>query len=136
MSLNGPKFPAKPGVDCSKFPSLTVQADRAEADIDKILARFEKAGMISTLNKSEPFYGDVSEYSGLQDAMIMVQDANELFMGLSAAIRERFENDPVNLIEFLEDEGNRAEAERLGIVVPAPKPAEPAPIPPAPGPAV
>lgn len=122
MSLNGPKFPAKPIVDCSKDKILTVQADRDEADINKIIARFEKAGMISTVNRSEPFYGDVSEYDGLQDAIIKVQNADALFMGMSAQVRERFANDPVQMMEFLADNKNRAEAEGLGMVIKRPEP--------------
>lgn len=113
---------ARPTIDCSHDELLTTQADRNEADINKIIARFEKAGMITTLNKNQPFYGDVSEFDGLQDAIIKVQNANELFMDMSAAIRERFDNDPVKMIEFLQDERNRKEAEELGMIVPRPAP--------------
>lgn len=115
MSLYGLQ---KLTVDCSGDEIRTVQSERKEADINSIIARFEKSGMVSLLNKSEPFYGDVSEFDGLQDAFIKVEEANKLFMGMSAEIRSRFGNDPVSMISFLADPANRKEAEDLGMVVP------------------
>lgn len=127
---DGSEQRARPVCDCSNDEGKTVQSDRDEADINKIIARFEKAGMITSLNKSQPFYGDVSSFDGLQNAFIQVQDAEELFMGMSAQIRERFDNDPVKLIAFLADDKNRTEAESLGMVIPKPEtPPAPAPAP-------
>lgn len=116
----------KPVVDCSKDRGFTVQADRDEADINKIVARFEKGADIARINSREPFYGDVSELDGLQDALIKVQKANELFMEYNADLRERFDNDPTKLVDFLADEKNRAEAIELGLIdkpLPVPEPA-------------
>jgi phage internal scaffolding protein len=42
--------------------------------------------------------------------------AQDEFEALPAQIRARFDNDPANLIEFLENENNRPEAEELGLV--------------------
>lgn len=111
----------RPVVDCSKDKGLTVQADRDEADINKIIARFEKTGTIMRMNAREPFYGDVSGFDGLADAMIKVQEADKLFMSYPADIRERFGNDKRKMIDFLADENNRKEAEDLGLVMPKPK---------------
>lgn len=132
---------ARPQMIAKPDEGRTVQADRNEADINKILARFEKSGMITHLSKETPFYGDVSEFSGLQDCLIKVREADELFMGMSATIRERFENNPVKMVDFLADERNREEAISLGMVLPPPVtpedsqaglPSAPPPTPPAP----
>jgi len=101
---------------------FTVQADAESADINKIIARFEKGGSLARMNAKEPFYGDVSDLGGLADCLIKVQKADELFMDLDAKVRERFENDPVQLIDFLEDPNNLKEAIDLGIVSPRPEP--------------
>lgn len=130
---NGREVFARPVVDCSKDEPLTVQSDAAAADINKIIARMEKSGMVTASTRS-PYFGDVSEFGDLQDSLIKVQEANRRFMELPANIRERFANDPVKLVSFLEDEANRPEAEELGLVnkaVETPSPAAPA-IPPAP----
>lgn len=114
-------------VDCTSEKSLTVQSERDEADINKIVARIEKGGMITKFNTDPGFFADVSEFDGLQDMIIKVQKAESMFMELPAQVRERFANDPVNLVEFLADTNNRVEAESLGLVNKAPVPAPPAP---------
>lgn len=112
---------ARPVLDCSDDDRLTVQAERDVVDINKIVARLEKGQMSARLNGAEPFYGDVSDLDGLQDALIKVQDANDLFMKMDASIRERFDNDPVKMVEFLADKNNLNEAIELGMAVKPPE---------------
>jgi phage internal scaffolding protein len=45
--------------------------------------------------------------------------AEDEFDALPAQIRARFENEPANLIDFLSNEQNRDEAEKLGLVNPS-----------------
>ncbi|WNK12690.1 MAG: internal scaffolding protein [Microvirus sp.] len=123
----------KPVVDCSKDRGFTVQADRDDADINKIIARLEKGAMLERNKLREPFYGDVSELSDLQESLIKVQKANELFMGFDASIRERFDNDPTKFVEFFENSDNLKEAIELGLIMPRPE-AESEPTSPAPEP--
>lgn len=123
-----------PSTDFSKDKGVTVQADRDDADINKIIARFQKSGQLPPTLRGEPFYGDVSEFGDLQDSIMKIQEAQELFMQYPADLRERFENDPVQMLEFLADEGNRKEAEELGLVVP--RPVVTPPVPPAEPPVV
>lgn len=114
--LNGaPK--AWPTTDCSKDVRLTVQAQANETDINQIMKRVEK-GLMVNANATEGRFEDISEFNGLADAIIKVQKANEEFMSLPADLREEFDNDPVKLVEFLSDEGNRAKAEELGLINP------------------
>lgn len=123
MSLNwNGKMPV---VDCSKDKGFTVQADRDDADINKIIARYEKGGSMARINSREPFYGDVSDLGGLAESMIKVQKANELFMAYDAKLRERFDNDPVKFVEFLEDPSNLKEAIELGLALPKVEPSAP-----------
>lgn len=105
-------------------PSMTSQAMGEEVDINKIVARIQKGQTVLTA-AGEPFYGDVSEFGGLQDAIIKVQDAEDLFNQFPADIRTRFENDPVKMIEFLEDPKNLDEAIKMGFVKPKPEPEKP-----------
>lgn len=120
----------KPSVDCSVLPSMTVQADAKSADINHIMEQYEKRGFIPPLYQGQPFYGDVSELGDLQDSLIKVREAEELFAQYPAKIRERFDNDYVKFIEFLENEANRKEAEELGIINKRTiEPAQPAPSP-------
>lgn len=92
------------------------QADKSKCDINKIIAKHDRTGMINHLNGRKPFYGDVSEVEGYQQALDKVTKAQELFMGLSGTIRKRFRNDPEEFINFVNDENNREEAVELGLI--------------------
>lgn len=118
-----------PVVDCSGDKGFTVQADRKDADINEIVGRFQKSGALPPTLHGEPFYGDVTGFEGLAEALIKIQEADELFMSFDAKLRERFDNDYVKFVSFLEDPKNLEEAVKLGLV--QPKPVEP-PAPPAP----
>lgn len=126
-------FP-RPVVDCSddfKAGKFAIQSDAAEVNINNIIKRIQNGGSIPEF-KGQPFYGDVSEFDGLADAFMKIQDANELFMSYPAELREKFENDPVKFVTFLEDQNNIDEAIKLGLAVkkPVPEPAsEPTPAP-------
>lgn len=144
MSMYGkwkPGEKAWPVTHCAQvgekgYDGMTVQADRDDADINKIISRFQKSGQLPPTLNGEPFYGDVSEIGDFQDCLIKVQEGRRLFDQYPAEVRERFDNDPAKMIEFLADEGNRAEAEELGLVVPRPKPAVPPVVPPPATPAI
>lgn len=120
-----------PVTDFKGDPGRTVQADRDDADINKIVARFHKTGQLPP--SREELFGDISEIGDFADALMRVQRGKELFMEYPAHIRERFQNDPAQLISFLDDESNLDEAVELGLVQKAPAP-EPEPVvPPAAG---
>lgn len=120
---------ANPVVDCSKDPGFTSQADREDADINKIVARFEKSAGAVRLNAREPFYGDVSELGDLADSIAKVKKAEDLFMTYNANVRERFDNDPVKFVEFFENPDNTQDAIDLGLAVARPIPPSPVPEP-------
>lgn len=106
--------------------SMTVQAPADEVDINRIMARVLKGQPVLTSN-AEPFYGDVSEFSGLQESIIKVQEAEDLFMQYPASLREKFENDPVQFVDFMSDPKNTDEAIKLGLALPKPIPVVPEP---------
>lgn len=126
----GDRWLDPPTTDCSGDEPLTVQADSDAVDINKLVARIER-GHVPEF-RGQPFYGDVSEFDGLQESIIRAQNANALFMQMNARIRERFDNDPVKMISFLADEKNYKEALDLGMVVKRPETAVEAPPPPVP----
>jgi len=105
-------------IDFTGEESLTKQSDRNEADINSIIKKFEKTGMVDSLNRNEPVFADISKYDGLQQMIMTVQDAWDDFMLLDAHTREQFDNDPTKLVAFLEDPSNREKAVALGLIEP------------------
>lgn len=98
--------------------SMTNQADKDSADINKIIARFERTGNILDLVSGEsrqPVYGDFTGLGDYHSMMCAIARANSVFMALSSDIRKRFNNDPGELIDFLKDDKNDAEAVKLGL---------------------
>ena len=115
------------GFDCVS-PSRTVQEFKTECDVNVIIDNYTHTGVLSHVNKSEPIYGDFSEIPKDYGEMInLLNDSKAKFDSLPSKVRERFDNDPAKMIQFLQDENNRNEAYELGLVnKPAEKPAEPA----------
>lgn len=98
-------------------PSRTRKEASDECDVNKILARYAKTGVLTHLNPNSPLYTDVSSMpNSYQDALEFIRVANEDFQGLSAELRARFQNDPQNLINFIQDQKNWEEAAKLGLL--------------------
>lgn len=109
------------GLRCDD-PSLTQQQFAEEADINNIVDRFMKTGVLPD-PVSMPQYVDYEGIFDFQSAMNVIRQADENFMRLEPRVRARFNNSPQDFLEFFADPANRAEGERLGLVMPSAAPA-------------
>ena len=96
---------------------LTEQNHKDETDINKIVRKYNKTGLIDHLNQFEKQYGDMTGYD-YQDAMNTVAAANTMFEGLPSAIRNKFDNDPSKFINFVDDEANADKLVEMGLANP------------------
>lgn len=105
-----------------EFPekSLTKQAPADECNINTIMARFEKTGMIEHTNKYQGDYGDFTEVQDFHTSILQVMAAREAFATLPAKVRARFENDPGGFIAFVDDPENIEEMMDMGLLPPRP----------------
>lgn len=99
-------------------PSLTKQSFSEDCDINVIMARFEKTGVLPSSVNDSPRYGDFSDVVDYDESLRVVMEADEAFMSLPAKVRARFQNDPSELIEFVRDPANMQEARDLGLLAP------------------
>ena len=114
--------------------SMTKQSLAAACDINNIMAKYKKTGLITHIREGAT-YQDLPGALEFHDAQNLIVEAVASFNGLSAAVRKRFGNDPSQLLAFISDENNLAEAISLGLVEePEAAPAPPA-LPPEPPPA-
>jgi phage internal scaffolding protein len=104
------------GIACEDA-SLAQQQFKDESDINNILRQFNITGQLPNAPVS-PRYGDFTGISDFKTALDRVNATYEEFESLPADLRARFNNDPASLIEFLDNEENRSEAEKLGLVEP------------------
>jgi len=103
------------GVD-SGGPSLTKQSFKDECDINNILRKYIKTGVLNASVKAQQM-GDFSNVGDYHQAMNTVIAAHDAFMNLPSKIRERFDNDAGNFLAFMSDAKNEAEAVELGLAV-------------------
>lgn len=97
--------------------SLAKQSFAAEVDINTIVRRFGLSGELPS-DVRAPVYADFEGPFDFHSAMNAIAQAREAFECLPADVRTRFQNDPGQFVDFCSDEANRAEAEKLGLVVP------------------
>lgn len=112
-------------------PEGARQEFREETDINVIMRRAQQTGHLPVRADIEPVFADVSDIGDFADVQRRVHAAQDAFMSLSPEIRFRFKNRPEELIAFVQDDKNRDEAIKLGLI-PAPKVEEKAvpPVPP------
>jgi len=107
-------------------PSLARESEAQACDINHIVRQFGLTGQMPAGGVA--FFADVSAMPmDYHSALQFVQAAEEGFALLPGELRARFDNDPGRLVAFLEVEGNRQEAEKLGILAVKVKPVEEGP---------
>lgn len=100
-------------------PSLAVQSQKEESDINEIVRRFGLTGKLPE-NVRVPEYGDFVVVDDYQSALNVVRQAGEAFMQMPAEVRARFDNDAGKFVDFCNNPKNLEEARALGIANPAP----------------
>lgn len=97
--------------------SMTQQQFKAECDVNNILAKYKRTGMLSHIQKHQGNFGDFSSIEDYQTSLGKLMQAQQSFESLPSELRAKFDNDPGQLISFLSDEKNNAEAIKLGLKV-------------------
>lgn len=104
-------------IDCSQDEPAK-QSFKDECDINKIMAKFQRTGVINHYAKHAPEYGDASPIEYL-DALQTVATANEMFAELPSSVRKRFSNSPEEFLEFVQNPENLDECRKMGLANPA-----------------
>lgn len=96
-------------------PSMTQQHFKEDCDINNIIARFTKTGLLPQID-AQFEYADVSDHQTFEESMNLVARTKEAFMELPAYLRKRFDNDPAAMLAFIDDPANTDEAVKLGLI--------------------
>jgi phage internal scaffolding protein len=102
------------GLECPE-PTKTLQSCKDDCDLNLIVDRMIKTGEQLPMASIQD-YGDFTGAEDYHTLMNKLIDAQDAFSMLDAPIRERFNNDPGRLIDFLNVETNREEAIKLGLI--------------------
>lgn len=100
----------------SDKPSLTKQSFRDACDINNIMKRYERTGVLEHRNQYAAQYGDFTGFDDYQASMQKLQEADDAFASLPAKIRERFANHPGVYFDFANNPANRDELIKMGLL--------------------
>lgn len=86
-----------------------------DCDINFIMAKYKKTGVVEHVRKTRAMYGDFTEFMDQAVNMDKVAKAQQAFEALPATLRNKFSNDPRKMMEFIHDKRNFDECVELGI---------------------
>ena len=95
----------------------TKQAFKNECDINYIMKKYERTGLIDHVSKYQGEYCDFTDApASYHEAMIQIAEANEMFLTIPASIRDQFGNDPGRFLDFVSDPANEGEMREIGLL--------------------
>lgn len=115
-------------LDCQAAnDGMTRQEFAAETDINVLLERYEKTGVLNHYSRRDPLYLDLTEQpiGDLRSALHTLDEATAAFMTLPASVRREFDQDPVKFMEYAGDRSNLEQMREWGLAPPLPAPKEP-----------
>lgn len=96
--------------------SLTKQSFKDECDINVLMKRYEKSGLMNHVLRYEGRYEDLPDQMDYQEALRIADAGREAFESLTGAIRARFNNDPAAFLAFVDDPRNVDEMRQMGLL--------------------
>ena len=106
------------------LPSLAKQSFKEECNINTIMRKYEKSGLIDHLNTHQGEYGNFIGFENYHTSLNQILEANEAFSTIPAKIRYQFNNDPEAFLQFAQNPENLDQMIEMGLA--PPKPPEPA----------
>ncbi len=100
--------------------SLTKQASKDETDINWIMARFEKTGLLDHLNTHHGEYGNFIGFEDYHTSLNRIRDAELAFATIPARVRAHFNNDPAEFLRIAQDPDQHDLMVELGLAVSQP----------------
>lgn len=109
-------------------PSMTKQSFVDECDINNILREYSVSGQLRHISQRAELgmYADLPDQTDFQTALNIVLEGQQAFDTLPAKVRNRFNNNPAEFLEFMADPANQDEIISLGLAKDNRPPAPPA----------
>lgn len=101
-------------IDCSQ-DGLTKQEFKDDCDINKIMDKYQRTGVINHLAKHGEQYGEIVA-ADLMEAHLISEQAGVMFRELPSSLRNRFNGSPVEFLEFVQNPENRDEMIEMGLM--------------------
>lgn len=98
-------------------PTLAQQHTKDAVDINQIMARYIKTGVLDHVTKYQPQYTDNTMQDYQQSQNIIIK-ADLMFSELPSQVRKNFGNDPAAFLDFVSDESNHDKLAEMGLTQP------------------
>ncbi len=105
----------RPTLACDPEEGQAQQHFKAECDINNILKKYIKTGMITHVRENTGRFVDVSETGTYHEAVQRVRDTQKFFLGLPVSVRQKFDNDTSLFLDFILDPENESEIRLMGL---------------------
>ncbi len=106
----------------------TKQSFKDETDINMILKRYNKTGVLTHVSQRPGSFLDLASMPDYRTALHNVHEAEALFNSLDAKVRAEFGNDAAAFLDFAVEPDNAPELVKLGLLPdPDPNPVRKAP---------
>lgn len=102
----------------NEMPSRTQQQFQDEVNVNSIMRKYRQTGQITHLNNKQGRYADLTSAPDYFESVNSIRMAQEAFDQLPSEIRNRFHNNPAEMLEFIHDPKNHDEGVKLGIFNP------------------
>jgi len=93
---------------------LVEQSHRDTCDINSMVARARRGTFVPPTNRG--VYGDFTNVPDYQTARNRLLEVEATFFALPSELREKFNNDPGKVLEFLDNPENQEECYNLGLI--------------------
>lgn len=110
-----------------EFPSRTKQSHKLECDINHIIKKHDKLGILTHVNKAIAMYGDFTEKNEYADAQNLITTADKNFLALPSEVRRKFDHKADEFLEFATNPDNLDEMVSMGLAIKPKKVKKPLP---------
>ena len=99
-------------------PTMTIQSEKDNCDINVIMNRYATCGtpLPYRTDGVQPVYADVSELGDYMENFQRCKQAEAMFNNLPSALRKELDNNPANLLPFIQDEKNKERCIEYGLI--------------------
>jgi len=105
---------SKHAIKFDKSEDMCEQSHKKACDVNSIMARFQKTGVIDHHAKHGLHYGEVPAID-YREAMEIVANSNSMFAELPSKARQYFDNDPAKFLEYTENPENHKKLAELDL---------------------
>lgn len=98
--------------------SKTKQSFKQECDVNTLLKKYRKTGLLEHVNMYQGRYENLSDPVDYQTALNLVLSATAAFDSLPSQVRKQFSNSPHEFLTFVNNPENESAMRDLGLLPP------------------